>query len=54
MMIAAAHAIADSIDDRSLTADYIVPSVFDSEVVEAVASAVSTVAADQGVARKRT
>ena len=54
MMIAAAHAIANTIDDRSLTADYIVPSVFDSEVVEAVASAVSTVAADQGVARKRT
>ncbi len=54
MMIAAAHAIADTIDDRSLTPDYIVPSVFDSEVVGAVASAVSDVAVDQGVARKRT
>ncbi len=54
MMIAAAHAIADTIEDRSLTPDYIVPSVFDSEVVGAVASAVSDVAVDQGVARKRT
>jgi len=54
MMIAAAHAIADTIDDRSLTADYIVPSVFDSEVVGAVASAVSSVAVDQGIARKQT
>lgn len=54
MMIAAAHAIADTIDDRSLTPDYIVPSVFDSEVVGEVAAAVSSVAVEQGVARKQT
>jgi len=54
MKIAAAHAIADSIDDRSLTPDYIVPSVFDRNVVGQVASAVSTVASEQGVACKRT
>ena len=54
MKIAAAQAIADTIDDRSLTADYIVPSVFDQNVVQRVAEAVSTVAVDEGIARKRT
>jgi malate dehydrogenase (oxaloacetate-decarboxylating) len=54
MMIAAAHAIADTIDDRSLTPDYVIPSVFDQQVVQEVASAVSDVAYEQGVARKRT
>jgi len=50
MKIAAAHAIADTIDKRSLTADYIVPSVFDRDVVQRVATAVSDVATEQGVA----
>jgi len=54
MKIAAAHAIADTIDSRSLTPDYIVPSVFDKEVVERVSEAVSDVAIDQGLARRRT
>jgi malate dehydrogenase (oxaloacetate-decarboxylating) len=54
MKIAAAHAIADTIDPRSLTPDYIVPSVFDQDVVQRVADAVSEVAADQGIARRRT
>ncbi len=54
MKIAAAHAIADTIDSRSLTPDYIVPSVFDKQVVERVADAVSEVAAEQGIARRRT
>ena len=54
MKIAAAHAIADTIDNRSLTPDYIVPSVFDTKVVTAVAEAVSDVAMRQGVARKQT
>ena len=54
MKIAAAHAIADTIDKRSLTPDYIIPSVFDKEVVQRVAAAVSEVAVDQGVAQKRT
>lgn len=54
MKIAAAHAIADTIDDRSLTPDYIVPSVFDKEVVQHVSAAVSRVAREQGIARKRT
>jgi len=54
MKIAAARAIADTIDDRSLTPDYIVPSVFDQNVVGNVASAVSQVASEEGVACKRT
>jgi len=54
MKIAAAHAIADTIDSRSLTPDYIVPSVFDRQVVESVAEAVSSTALDQGIARRRT
>lgn len=54
MKIAAAEAIAGTIDDRSLTADYIIPSVFDQEVVSRVASAVSETAHAQDLARKRT
>lgn len=54
MKIAAAEAIADSIDSRSLTADYIIPSVFDQEVVSRVSKAVSRTARRRGVARKRT
>jgi len=54
MKIAAAHAIAETIDERSLTPDYIVPSVFDTHVVNEVASAVADVAAEQNLARKRT
>jgi malate dehydrogenase (oxaloacetate-decarboxylating) len=54
MKIAAAEAIADTIEPENLTSDYIVPSVFDQEVVERVADAVSRTAHEQGVARKRT
>lgn len=54
MKIAAAEAIADTIDDRSLTPDYIVPSVFDKQVVEEVSKAVAQTAREQGIARKRT
>jgi malate dehydrogenase (oxaloacetate-decarboxylating) len=54
MKIAAAHAIADTIDSRSLTPDYIIPSVFDKEVVQRVASAVARTAEKEGVAQKRT
>jgi malate dehydrogenase (oxaloacetate-decarboxylating) len=54
MKIAAAKAIAAVIGDNELSADYIVPSVFDRRVVEAVASAVSQAAVADGVARRRT
>ncbi|WP_022835317.1 NAD-dependent malic enzyme [Salisaeta longa] len=53
MKMAAAHAIADAIDEKSLTADYIVPSVFDQEVVRRVSEAVQHAATHNGVARKR-
>ncbi|PSQ95737.1 MAG: NAD-dependent malic enzyme [Bacteroidetes bacterium SW_9_63_38] len=54
MKIAAAQAIADTIDPRSLTPDYVVPSVFDQTVVEQVAAAVEETAIEQGLARRRT
>jgi len=54
MKIAAAHAIADTIDRRSLTPDYVVPSVFDQQVVESVSAAVEETAIEQGLARRRT
>ncbi|HEX6875642.1 MAG TPA: NADP-dependent malic enzyme [Nocardioidaceae bacterium] len=44
MMIAAAIAIADRVDDRELNANYIVPSVFDTTVAPAVAAAVRATA----------
>jgi malate dehydrogenase (oxaloacetate-decarboxylating) len=43
MLIAAANAIADVVDDR-LNASFIVPSVFDSAVAPAVAEAVKAAA----------
>jgi malate dehydrogenase (oxaloacetate-decarboxylating) len=54
MKIAAAHTIAETIDSRSLTPDYIVPSVFDKNVVQRVSEAVSEVAVEQGIARRHT
>jgi malate dehydrogenase (oxaloacetate-decarboxylating) len=44
MMIAAAHAIADSVKPDELNAAYIVPSVFDASIAPAVAAAVKHVA----------
>lgn len=52
MKLAAAHAIADAIDEDTLTADYIIPSVFDDRVVSHVSDAVRTAAIESGVARK--
>lgn len=52
MQLAAAYAIAEIIDDASLSPDYIVPSVFNHKVVEAVAEAVKKAARETGVARK--
>ena len=51
MEVAAGHAIAATIDERELAPDYIVPSVFNRDVVPAVAAAVAAVAAEDGVAR---
>ncbi len=52
MKLAAAYAIADVIDDKALSADYIVPSVFNPDVVSKVAAAVVKAAKQTGVARR--
>jgi len=52
MKLAAARAIAGVIDDDELHAEYIVPSIFDPRVAEAVAGAVAEAAGQSGVARK--
>jgi malate dehydrogenase (oxaloacetate-decarboxylating) len=52
MKLDAARAIAQTIEEHSLTPDYIVPSVFDQRVVERVSEAVQDAATRTGVARK--
>jgi malate dehydrogenase (oxaloacetate-decarboxylating) len=51
MKVAAAEAIADLISENELHTDYIVPSVFDRRVAQAVSAAVSQAAIATGVAR---
>ena len=51
MKLASARAIASIISDAELGNEYVVPSVFDTRVVDAVARAVATAAAEDGVAR---
>ena len=53
MKQAAARAIAGCIRPRELSPEYIVPSVFNREVVRCVAEAVQRVAVKSGVARRR-
>ncbi len=53
MKIAAAHAIASVVKPDELGPEYIVPSVFNKEVVPVVAAAVSQAAEAAGVARRR-
>jgi malate dehydrogenase (oxaloacetate-decarboxylating) len=52
MKLAAAYAIASSINEAELQPDYIVPSVFNRRVVTLVASAVEDAARRTGIARK--
>lgn len=52
MKLAAAYAIAEVVADDALSADYILPSVFDQTIVPAVAKAVAKAAIDSGVANK--
>jgi len=52
MKLAAAHAIAECIDEEGLGEEYIIPSVFDSSVVNKVAKAVKDAAYESGVARR--
>ena len=51
MKMAAAHAIAEAVPAHALSADHIVPSVFDRGVASAVAAAVEAAAVRTGVAR---
>src|SRR5262245_9254558 len=53
MKVAAAHAIAEIITPEELNPDYIVPSVFNREVVKLVAAAVTQAAIDTGVAGRQ-
>jgi malate dehydrogenase (oxaloacetate-decarboxylating) len=52
MKLAAAHAIAGIISESELHPDYIIPSVFDKRVGEAVAHHVEEAAYETGVARR--
>ena len=51
MNAAAAHAIANLIDESELSADYIIPDPFDPRVKEAVSAAVAKAARETGTAR---
>jgi malate dehydrogenase (oxaloacetate-decarboxylating) len=53
MKLAAADAIAAIITDDERGPEYVVPSVFDTRVVDAVARAVATAAVEEGVARRQ-
>jgi malate dehydrogenase (oxaloacetate-decarboxylating) len=52
MEVAAGHAIAAAISEDELAPDYVVPSVFNREVVTSVAAAVAAAAELDGVARR--
>ena len=52
MKLAAAHAIASIISDAELHPEYVIPSVFDKRVAEAVAGGVEEAAYQTGVARR--
>ena len=52
MELAAAHAIASVVEPDHLSADYVIPSVFNKDVAPAVAHAVSGAAVRTGVARR--
>jgi len=51
MKLAAAHAIAAVVGDER-NAEYVIPSVFDNRVVDAVAAAVRETAIEEGLARR--
>jgi len=53
MKVAAAHALAASVPRGELSAEYIIPSVFNKNVAPAVADGVARAAHETGVARRR-
>ncbi|MEW6238452.1 MAG: malic enzyme-like NAD(P)-binding protein [Candidatus Omnitrophota bacterium] len=54
MKLAAAQAIANTIPEKELSEEYIIPSVFDRRVFKSVANAVAKAAIDSGAARRKT
>ncbi|MBV9027089.1 MAG: NAD-dependent malic enzyme [Candidatus Eremiobacteraeota bacterium] len=52
MKLAAAYAIAAIVTEEERSAEYVIPSVFDTRVVDAVAKAVGAKAIEEGVARR--
>jgi len=52
MLLGAAEAIASIIPEDTLSEDYVVPSVFDLQVVQRVSRAVAKAARETGVARR--
>ena len=53
MKITAARALAAAVTPSELSAEYIVPSVFNKEVAPAVAEGVARTAHETGMARRR-
>jgi malate dehydrogenase (oxaloacetate-decarboxylating) len=53
MKLAAAHALAEIVSKNELSEEYIIPSMFDRRVPEAVAAAVAEAATKVGVARRK-
>lgn len=53
MKLAAARAIADAVPESALSEDYVIPSLFDKDVVTRVAKAVAVAARETGVARRK-
>lgn len=51
MKLAAAYAIAELVDEKDLSEEYIIPDAFDKRVAESVAEAVAKAAVKSGVAR---
>jgi len=52
MKLAAASAIAEIVTEEERNPEYVIPSVFDVRVVDAVAKAVANAAQEEGVARR--
>ncbi|MEX2600214.1 MAG: NAD-dependent malic enzyme [Balneolaceae bacterium] len=52
MKLAAAHAIANCIEEKDLSEEYIVPSVFSKQVVRSVSRAVKEAAFESGAAKR--
>ncbi|MDE5648913.1 MAG: NAD-dependent malic enzyme, partial [Oscillospiraceae bacterium] len=53
MKLAAAYAIAESVDESKLDADNILPNPFDRSIPKAVAKAVAEAAIKSGIAKKK-